>query len=110
MPPSALLMPCTKPHAYELRTNQDLAHFASSILLAWESCAAQVDALRLFYGLGYAEHCPASGEAVITHDGRCEAVCHDGHAGPCFDGGASLTPCFDDDGSSSMCDAEWVEL
>ena len=50
-PPSALLMPCERPKAYALETNQDLAHFASAALLAWEKCAAQIDALRLFYGL-----------------------------------------------------------
>ena len=43
-------MPCERPKASEIRTNQDLAHFASAALLAWERCAAQIDALRLFYG------------------------------------------------------------
>lgn len=38
--------------AYAMETNHDLAHFASAALLAWEKCAAQIDALRLFYGLG----------------------------------------------------------
>ena len=38
-----------------METNQDLAHFASTALLAWEKCAAQIDALRLFYGLGDAD-------------------------------------------------------
>ena len=51
-PPSALLTPCERPKAYALETNQDLAHFASAALLAWEKCAAQIDALRLFYGRG----------------------------------------------------------
>ena len=51
-PPSALLAPCERPVAYAMETNQDLAHFASTALLAWEKCAAQIDALRLFYGLG----------------------------------------------------------
>lgn len=37
--------------AYAIETNQDLAHFASEALLAWEKCAAQIDALRLFYGI-----------------------------------------------------------
>lgn len=34
-----------------METNQDLAHFASAVLLAWEKCAAQIDALRRFYGI-----------------------------------------------------------
>ena len=34
-----------------MKTNQDLAHFASTALLAWEKCASQIDALRLFYGI-----------------------------------------------------------
>ena len=51
-PPSALLAPCERPVAYAMETNQDLAHFASEALLALETCAAQIDALRLFYGLG----------------------------------------------------------
>ena len=109
-PPSALLMPCTRPRAYALKTNQDLAYFASSALLAWESCAAQIDALRLFYGLGYGEHCPQEGEAVVVDQGRCVAVCKDGQAVPCFDGGHSVTPCFEDDGTTALCDAEWIEL
>lgn len=50
-PPSALLTPCERPKAYALETNQDLAHFASAALLAWEKCAARIDALRLFYGI-----------------------------------------------------------
>ena len=50
-PPSALLTPCERPQAYAMETNQDLAHFASAALLAWEKCAAQIDALRVFYGL-----------------------------------------------------------
>ena len=37
--------------AYAMGTNQDLAHFANAALLAWEKCAAQIDALRIFYGL-----------------------------------------------------------
>ena len=35
-----------------MKTNQDLAYFASAALLALEKCAARIDALRLFYGLG----------------------------------------------------------
>ena len=50
-PPSALLTPCERPRSYALETNQDLAHFASAALLAWEKCAAQIDALRIFYGI-----------------------------------------------------------
>ena len=50
-PPSALLTPCERPRAYAMGTNQDLAYFASAALLAWEKCAAQIDALRIFYGL-----------------------------------------------------------
>lgn len=61
-PPSALLTPCERPKAYALETNQDLAHFASAALLAWEKCAAQIDALRIFYGLG------DSGEATRVTD------------------------------------------
>ena len=109
-PPTALLTPCTKPQAYQLKTNQDLARFASSALLAWQSCAAQIDALRLFYGLGYAEHCPKDGDAVIVSNGACKAVCHDGQAGPCFEDGKSVTPCFEDDGATALCDAEWIEI
>lgn len=50
-PPSALLIPCIRPKAYNLKTNQDLATFASAVILAWESCAAQIEALRLYYGV-----------------------------------------------------------
>ena len=50
-PPSALLTPCARPTAHTLETNQDLAHFAGAVLLEWEKCAAQIDALRIFYGI-----------------------------------------------------------
>ena len=50
-PPSALLTPCERPRSYALENNRDLAYFASAALLAWEKCAAQIDALRIFYGL-----------------------------------------------------------
>ena len=50
-PPTSLLLPCIRPKAYSLKTNEDLAFFANSAVLAWESCAAQIDALRLYYGL-----------------------------------------------------------
>lgn len=60
-PPSALLVPCERPRADALRTNQDLAHFASAALLAWERCAAQIDALRLFYAARNNEE-PENGE------------------------------------------------
>lgn len=40
-----------KPKVNQIKTNQDLAFFASSAILAWESCAAQIDALRLYYGV-----------------------------------------------------------
>ena len=50
-PPLALLTPCERPRSYALVTNQDLAYFASAALLAWEKCAAQIDALRRFYGI-----------------------------------------------------------
>lgn len=50
-PPSSLLTPCERPMTYAMETNHDLAHFASAALLAWEKCAAQIDALRLFYGI-----------------------------------------------------------
>lgn len=48
-PPASMLTPCTGPASYDLKTNADLAHFASSALLAWQSCAAQIDALRRFF-------------------------------------------------------------
>lgn len=50
-PPSALLIPCAKPKAKEIKTNEDLAMFASRLILAYESCAAQITALRVYYGL-----------------------------------------------------------
>ena len=45
-------MPCKRPQTSKLRTNQDLAHFADAAILALERCAAQIDALRLFYDAG----------------------------------------------------------
>ena len=50
-PPSALLVPCVKPQYREMKTNEDLIQFANSAVMAYEMCAAQINALRIYYGL-----------------------------------------------------------
>lgn len=50
-PPSALLVPCVKPQYREMKTNEDLIQFANSAVMAYEMCSAQINALRIYYGL-----------------------------------------------------------
>lgn len=50
-PPEALLQPCPKPEANHLETNEDLIRFASDAVYKWEICSAQVNGLRVFFGL-----------------------------------------------------------
>lgn len=50
-PPDALLQPCPRPSAAHLETNEDLVRFASDSVMKWEICAAQVEGLRIFFGL-----------------------------------------------------------
>lgn len=50
-PPEALLAPCERPEAMQLNTNEDLVRFTSLALLKWEICAAQIESLRVFFGL-----------------------------------------------------------
>lgn len=70
-PPDMLLVPCVKPKTYRLKTNEDLAYFASSVLLSWESCAAQVDAIRDFFNSVDAE---LSAESEHEGDGKVMAT------------------------------------
>lgn len=48
-PPAALLAPCEKPDPGEMRTNGDLARYASALKYALDTCAARVDALNVFF-------------------------------------------------------------
>ena len=48
-PPAALLAPCEKPDPGEMRTNGDLARYASALKYALDTCAARIDALNVFY-------------------------------------------------------------
>lgn len=48
-PPAAFLAPCEKPETGELRTNGDLARYASALVYALDACAAKVEALRVFF-------------------------------------------------------------
>ena len=50
-PPEALLQPCPRPEAKHLETNEDLIRFASDAIYKWEVCSAQVNGLRVFFGL-----------------------------------------------------------
>lgn len=45
----ALLSPCEKPVARPLETNKDLAKLASELMFSLDVCAAQIEALRVFY-------------------------------------------------------------
>ena len=48
-PPPSLLMPCERPEPGELRTNGDLARYASALRYALDTCAAKIDALSVFF-------------------------------------------------------------
>lgn len=48
-PPPSLLTPCEKPSPGDLRTNGDLARYASAMRYALETCAAKIDALTVFF-------------------------------------------------------------
>lgn len=48
-PPQALIEPCEMPQADRLETNRDLVVFTSSLIAAFEECAAKIDVLRGYY-------------------------------------------------------------
>lgn len=54
-PPDALLAPCEKPEPGEMRTNGDLARYASALKYALDMCAARLDALNVFFTVDNAE-------------------------------------------------------
>lgn len=54
-PPAALLAPCEKPEPGELRTNGDLARYASALKYALDMCAARLDALNVFFTVDASE-------------------------------------------------------
>lgn len=51
-PPDTLLTPCEKPDPGEMRTNGDLARYASALKYALDTCAARIDALNVFFDAG----------------------------------------------------------
>ena len=55
MPPPSLLAPCDKPDVGEMRTNGDLARYASDLRYALDTCAAKIDALNVFFTVDKAE-------------------------------------------------------
>jgi len=54
-PPKALLEPCKRPEKMPLETNRDLARLASELLYAFDVCASQIDALRVYFGVSDAQ-------------------------------------------------------
>lgn len=54
-PPTALLAPCEKPDPGEMQTNGDLARYTSALKYALDTCAARIDALRVFFDTDKAE-------------------------------------------------------
>lgn len=54
-PPPSLLTPCEKPEPGEMRTNGDLARYASALRYALDTCAAKIDALNVFFTVDKAE-------------------------------------------------------
>lgn len=48
-PPQALIEPCQMPSADGMETNRDLVLFTSSLIAAFEECAAKIDAIRGYY-------------------------------------------------------------
>ena len=54
-PPPSLLAPCEKPEPGEMRTNGDLARYASALRYALDTCAAKIDALNVFFTVDKSE-------------------------------------------------------
>lgn len=54
--PTALMQPCRPPVIRRLATNEDLAGLASAALQAYERCAAQMEAVRSYYGVDVSEN------------------------------------------------------
>lgn len=48
-PPMVLLEPCKKPTVDTLETNRDLARLASELAYSLDVCAAQIEALRVYF-------------------------------------------------------------
>ena len=48
-PPTILLEPCKRPNVRSIETNGDLAKLASELMFSLDVCAAQIEALRVFY-------------------------------------------------------------
>jgi hypothetical protein len=55
MPPPSLLESCDKPEPGEMTTNGDLARYASALRYALDTCAAKIDAIKLFYDVDKTE-------------------------------------------------------
>lgn len=51
IPPPSLLAPCDRPEPGEMRTNGDLARYASALRYALDTCAAKIDALTVFFAV-----------------------------------------------------------
>jgi hypothetical protein len=49
-PPEAMLIRCIHPEPKQLETNRDLIYYLSELEYKFDVCAAQIDALRAFYG------------------------------------------------------------
>lgn len=54
-PPPSLLASCDKPEPGEMATNGDLARYASALRYALDTCAAKIEAIKLFYNVDKAE-------------------------------------------------------
>jgi hypothetical protein len=54
-PPPSLLASCDKPEPGEMATNGDLARYASALRYALDTCAAKIDAIKLFYDVDKTE-------------------------------------------------------
>lgn len=47
----------------------------------------------------------------VDDDMNCIAVCDgEGYSHACFDNGKSVTPCFEDNGETTLCDSKWVTV
>lgn len=58
--------------------------------------------------------CPDIGQHPIIYtdtEGNCLAVCDGGHLShACFFNGRSTTPCYENDGTSTLCDARFISI
>ena len=48
--------------------------------------------------------------SILTHNGECVEIWINNHRYPCTDDVKAETGCWDDNGQTQLCDADWIEI